>query len=86
MSAVPRVGRRWRSRCVSAGGPARWPPGRARRQPRRCCHAGRAGRPPAAINGSGSTYVALAMQQWVADAQTQGLHVNYIADRARRRG
>jgi len=31
----------------------------------------------AAINGSGSTYVALAMQQWVADAQTQGLHVNY---------
>ncbi len=31
----------------------------------------------AAINGAGSTYVALAMQQWVADAQTQGLHVNY---------
>ena len=31
----------------------------------------------AAVNGSGSTYVALAMQQWVADAQTQGLHVNY---------
>ena len=27
--------------------------------------------PPATINGSGSTYVALAMQQWVADAQTQ---------------
>ena len=33
---------------------------------------------PAAINGSGSTYVALAMQQWVADAQTQGLSVNYL--------
>jgi phosphate transport system substrate-binding protein len=32
---------------------------------------------PAAINGQGSTYVALAMQQWVADAQTQGLRVNY---------
>ncbi len=29
------------------------------------------------INGSGSTYVALAMQQWVADAQTNGLGVNY---------
>ncbi len=26
----------------------------------------------------GSTYVALAMQQWVADAQTQGLTVNYL--------
>jgi len=33
---------------------------------------------PAAINGSGSTYVALAMQQWVADGQTQGLSVNYL--------
>src|SRR5262245_54527873 len=33
---------------------------------------------PARINGSGSTYVALAMQQWVADAQTQGLSVNYL--------
>jgi len=33
---------------------------------------------PAPINGSGSTYVALAMQQWVADAQTQGLSVNYL--------
>lgn len=32
---------------------------------------------PAKINGSGSTYVALAMQQWVADAQTSGLSVNY---------
>jgi phosphate transport system substrate-binding protein len=32
---------------------------------------------PAALNGSGSTYVALAMQQWLADAQTQGLHINY---------
>ena len=32
---------------------------------------------PAAINGSGSTYVALAMQQWVADGQTSGLKVNY---------
>jgi phosphate transport system substrate-binding protein len=31
-----------------------------------------------AINGSGSTYVALAMQQWVADAQSQGLSVNYL--------
>jgi phosphate transport system substrate-binding protein len=30
-----------------------------------------------AVNGSGSTYVALAMQQWVADAQTSGLSVNY---------
>jgi phosphate transport system substrate-binding protein len=33
---------------------------------------------PARINGSGSTYVALAMQQWVADAQTSGLQVNYL--------
>ena len=33
---------------------------------------------PAKINGSGSTYVALAMQQWVADAQTNGLQVNYL--------
>ena len=33
---------------------------------------------PAKINGSGSTYVALAMQQWVADAQTRGLDVNYL--------
>lgn len=33
---------------------------------------------PAKINGSGSTYVALAMQQWVADAQTNGLSVNYL--------
>jgi phosphate transport system substrate-binding protein len=33
---------------------------------------------PAKINGSGSTYVALAMQQWVADAQTSGLSVNYL--------
>jgi phosphate transport system substrate-binding protein len=33
---------------------------------------------PARVNGSGSTYVALAMQQWVADAQTSGLAVNYL--------
>src|SRR4029077_13763097 len=33
---------------------------------------------PAKINGSGSTYVALAMQQWVADAQTSGLAINYL--------
>jgi phosphate transport system substrate-binding protein len=33
---------------------------------------------PARVNGSGSTYVALAMQQWVADAQTSGLQVNYL--------
>jgi phosphate transport system substrate-binding protein len=33
---------------------------------------------PAAINGSGSSYVALAMQQWVAQAQTNGLSVNYL--------
>ncbi|MEZ5145264.1 MAG: substrate-binding domain-containing protein [Acidimicrobiales bacterium] len=32
---------------------------------------------PAKVNGQGSTYVALAMQQWVADAQTNGLQVNY---------
>ncbi|MEI7592500.1 MAG: substrate-binding domain-containing protein [Actinomycetes bacterium] len=31
----------------------------------------------AAVNGSGSTYVGLAMQQWVADGQTNGLKVNY---------
>jgi phosphate transport system substrate-binding protein len=37
-----------------------------------------AGANPAAVNGSGSTYVALAMQQWVADAQTAGLSVNYL--------
>ena len=33
---------------------------------------------PARVNGAGSTYVALAMQQWVADAQTSGLQVNYL--------
>jgi phosphate transport system substrate-binding protein len=33
---------------------------------------------PSKINGSGSTYVALAMQQWVADAQSSGLQVNYL--------
>ena len=33
---------------------------------------------PAKVNGSGSTYVALAMQQWVADAQSTGLSVNYL--------
>jgi phosphate transport system substrate-binding protein len=37
-----------------------------------------AGAAPARINGSGSTYVALAMQQWVADAQVSGLSVNYL--------
>jgi phosphate transport system substrate-binding protein len=31
----------------------------------------------AAINGSGSTYVGLAMQQWTAEGQAQGLNVNY---------
>lgn len=40
--------------------------------------AGPAGAAPARINGSGSTYVALAMQQWVADAQSAGLSVNYL--------
>lgn len=33
---------------------------------------------PSAVNGQGSSYVALAMQQWVADAQTRGLRVNYL--------
>lgn len=33
---------------------------------------------PARVNGQGSSYVALAMQQWVADAQTTGLQVNYL--------
>ncbi len=37
-----------------------------------------AGASPARINGQGSSYVALAMQQWVADAQTSGLQVNYL--------
>jgi phosphate transport system substrate-binding protein len=32
---------------------------------------------PARINGTGSTYVALAMQQWVAEGQASGLPVNY---------
>jgi phosphate transport system substrate-binding protein len=40
------------------------------------------GAPPAEaggalVNGSGSSYVALAMQQWVTDAGAQGLRVNY---------
>jgi phosphate transport system substrate-binding protein len=30
------------------------------------------------VNGAGSTYVALAMQQWVADGQIAGLQVNYL--------
>lgn len=29
------------------------------------------------VNGTGSTYVGLAMQQWTAEAQAQGLQVNY---------
>jgi phosphate transport system substrate-binding protein len=33
---------------------------------------------PARVNGQGSSYVGLAMQQWVADAQTSGLQVNYL--------
>ncbi len=36
------------------------------------------GAAPARANGQGSSYVALAMQQWVADAQTRGLQVNYL--------
>jgi phosphate transport system substrate-binding protein len=32
---------------------------------------------PAKINGQGSSYVGLAMQQWVADGQVNGLQVNY---------
>ena len=32
---------------------------------------------PARINGSGSSYVALAMQQWVSDGGTRGLPTNY---------
>jgi phosphate transport system substrate-binding protein len=36
-----------------------------------------AGAAPSAVNGAGSTYAALAIQQWEADAQTQGLQVNY---------
>lgn len=32
---------------------------------------------PSEVRGQGSTYVALAMQQWVADAQTSGLRVSY---------
>ena len=30
------------------------------------------------VSGSGSTYVALAMQQWIADAQTRGWPVSYL--------
>ena len=37
-----------------------------------------AGATPARANGSGSTYVALAMQQWVADGQSAGLSINYL--------
>jgi phosphate transport system substrate-binding protein len=33
---------------------------------------------PARVNGAGSSYVALAVQQWVADAQSRGLSVNYL--------
>ncbi len=33
---------------------------------------------PARVNGAGSSYVALAMQQWVADAQTSGLQISYL--------
>lgn len=42
-----------------------------------------AGAPPASaqgstlVNGAGSTYVALAMQQWVTDGTARGLRVNY---------
>jgi phosphate transport system substrate-binding protein len=33
---------------------------------------------PAKINGTGSSYVALAVQQWVADGQSRGIPVNYL--------
>ena len=33
---------------------------------------------PAKINGTGSSYVALAVQQWVADGQSRGVPVNYL--------
>jgi phosphate transport system substrate-binding protein len=33
---------------------------------------------PAKINGTGSSYVALAIQQWVADGQSRGLPVNFL--------
>ena len=36
-----------------------------------------AGAAPSRINGGGSTYVALAMQQWVAAGQGQGLDISY---------
>ena len=42
------------------------------------CTAPIAGAALSRINGQGSSYVALAMQQWVADAQTSGLQVNYL--------
>jgi phosphate transport system substrate-binding protein len=38
----------------------------------------RANAAPAPINGQGSSYVGLAMQEWVANGQTQGLSVNYL--------
>ncbi len=34
---------------------------------------------PARINGSGSSYVGLAMQLWVSEGQVQGLPVNYLS-------
>jgi phosphate transport system substrate-binding protein len=39
--------------------------------------ADRAPRAQSRVNGTGSTYVGLAMQQWTAEAQVAGLQVNY---------
>src|SRR5690606_38699952 len=68
---MARTGRIWRAvlavACIAAYAPLLVGP-----------QAAPAGAAPAKINGSGSTYVALAMQQWVADGQTQGLQVNYL--------
>ena len=52
-----------------------WPRGRSPSAPAR--HPSGDRPPGSPSTGTGSTYVGLAMQQWVADAQTQGLSVNY---------
>ena len=65
---------------------------RGRRRHGSCRHRARAGiaarrqrPPPAAINGSGSTYVALAMQQWMAEARPRASR-STTPRRGRRRG
>ncbi len=77
-SAADRPGPRpasWPSLAVTAAAAMLRPtPGPSARRPGRRPPGGR----PSPIKGAGSTYVGLAMQQWTAAGQAQGLDINYL--------